>query len=94
MQTQHSWVTKGRKEELSGVSTYSPDLVSLEEENKRLKKQLALAEMEREILKKAAYLYPLGTSRRTVCQVRAHETLPQDLPLNDDGAINQCHGLL
>ena len=53
-QTLHSWVAKGRKGELSGISTYSPDLVSLQEENKRLKKQLALAEMEREILKKAA----------------------------------------
>jgi transposase len=54
MQTLHSWVNKGRKGELSGISTYSPDLVALQEENKRLKKQLALAEMEREILKKAA----------------------------------------
>ncbi len=53
-QTLHSWVAKGRKGELSGVSTYSPDLVSLQEENKRLKKELALAQMEREILKKAA----------------------------------------
>lgn len=54
LQTLHSWVNKGRKGELSGVHTYQPDLLSLQEENKRLKKQLALAEMEREILKKAA----------------------------------------
>lgn len=54
LQTLHSWVIKGRKGELSGVSTYSPDLVALQTEVRQLKKQLALAEMEREILKKAA----------------------------------------
>jgi transposase len=54
LQTLHGWVNKGRKGELSGISTYNPDLVALQAENKRLKAQLALAEMEREILKKAA----------------------------------------
>ena len=51
----YSWVNKGRKGELSGVGTYNPDLVALQTEVRQLKKQLAAAEMEREILKKAAY---------------------------------------
>jgi len=46
---------------LAGVSNYSPDIVALQEENKRLKKQLALAEMEREILKKAAAYFAKDT---------------------------------
>ncbi|EXR58466.1 hypothetical protein J678_3698, partial [Acinetobacter sp. 1424608] len=33
---------------------YSPDLNALLEENKKLKQQLKIAEMEREFLKKAA----------------------------------------
>ncbi len=49
LQTLHSWVNKGRKGELSGVGTYSPDLVALQTEVRQLKKQLAAAEMEREI---------------------------------------------
>jgi transposase len=61
MQTLHSWVTKGRKGELSGISTYSPDLVALQTEVCQLKKQLAAAEMEREILKKAAAYFARDT---------------------------------
>ena len=97
LQTLHSWVNKGRKGELSGVGTYSPDLVALQTEVRQLKKQLAAAEMEREILKKAAaYLCPLGTLRGTPCQVRVHENLSQDLPFMRHGAIIGCqrHGLL
>ena len=30
LQTLHSWVNKGRKGELSGVGTYNPDLVALQ----------------------------------------------------------------
>ena len=65
MQTLHSWVNKGRKGELSGVGTYSPDLATLQEENKRLKRQLASAEMEREILKKAAAYFARDTLPNT-----------------------------
>lgn len=39
---------------LAGTQQYSPDLVALLEENKKLKQQLKTAEMEREFLKKAA----------------------------------------
>ncbi len=61
LQTLHSWVNKGRKGELSGVGTYSPDLVALQTEVRQLKKQLAAAEMEREILKKAAAYFARDT---------------------------------
>ena len=36
-----------------GTQQYSPDLVTLLEENKKLKQQLKTAEMEKEFLKKA-----------------------------------------
>ena len=39
---------------LAGTKQYSPDLNALLEENKKLKQQLKIAEMEREFLKKAA----------------------------------------
>ena len=61
LQTLHSWVNKGRKGEVSGVGTYSPDLVALQTEVRQLKKQLAAAEMEREILKKAAAYFARDT---------------------------------
>ena len=54
LQTLHSWVNKGRQGALSGISTYNPDVVALQTELRQLKKQLALTEMERDILKKAA----------------------------------------
>ena len=44
-----------RKQRLvQGTQQYSPDLVALLEENKKLKQQLKTAEMEREFLKKAS----------------------------------------
>ena len=65
LQTLHSWVNKGRQGELSGVGTYNPDLVALQTEVRQLKKQLAAAEMEREILKKAAAYFPRDTLPNT-----------------------------
>ena len=48
-------ITKQKLEQtLVGTQQYSPDLVALLEENKKLKQQLKTAEMEREFLKKAA----------------------------------------
>ena len=61
LQTLHSWVNKGRKGELSGVGTYSPDLVALQTEVRQLKKQLAADAMEREIFKKAAAYFARDT---------------------------------
>ena len=65
LQTLHSWVNKGRKGELSGIGTYNPDLVALQTEVRQLKKQLAAAEMEREILKKAAAYFARDTLPNT-----------------------------
>lgn len=54
MQTLSNWHNKAKAGTLEGTQQYSPDLVALLEENKKLKQQLKTAEMEREFLKKAA----------------------------------------
>ena len=54
MQTLSNWYNKAKAGTLAGTQQYSPDLVALLEENKKLKQQLKTAEMEREFLKKAA----------------------------------------
>jgi len=54
MQTLSNWYNKAKAGTLVGTQQYSPDLVALLEENKKLKQQLKVAEMEREFLKKAA----------------------------------------
>lgn len=54
MQTLSNWHNKAKAGTLTGTQQYSPDLVALLEENKKLKQQLKPAEMEREFLKKAA----------------------------------------
>ena len=54
MQTLSNWNTKAKAGTLAGTKQYSPDLNALLEENKKLKQQLKVAEMEREFLKKAA----------------------------------------
>ncbi len=53
MQTLSSWQNKANQGKLIGTQQYDPDLVAVLEENKRLKRQLKVAEEEREILKKA-----------------------------------------
>ncbi len=57
MQPLSNWHSKAKAGTLSGTQQYSPDLVALLEENKKLKQQLKTAEMEREFLKKAAAYY-------------------------------------
>ena len=54
MQTLSNWYNKAKAGTLVGIKQYSPDLVALLEENKKLKQQLKITEMEREFLKKAA----------------------------------------
>ncbi len=54
MQTLSNWYNKAKAGTLVGTQQYSPDLVALLEENKKLKQQLKTAEMERVFLKKAA----------------------------------------
>ena len=56
MQTLSNWNTKAKAGTLAGTKQYSPDLNALLEENKKLKQQLKIAEMEREFLKGSSVL--------------------------------------
>ena len=53
MQTLSNWHNKANQGKLVGTEQYDPELMSALEEVKRLKRQLKIAEEEREILKKA-----------------------------------------
>ena len=53
MQTLSNWNNKDNQGKLAGTEQYDPELIAVIEENKRLKRQLKVAEEEREILKKA-----------------------------------------
>ena len=53
MQTLSNWHNKANQGKLEGTAQYDPELIAVIEENKRLKRQLKVAEEEREILKKA-----------------------------------------
>ena len=52
-QTLSNWHNKANQGKLVGTKQYDPELMSALEEVKRLKRQLKVAEEEREILKKA-----------------------------------------
>jgi transposase len=64
-QTLSNWITKSRHGELSNGSSDSASTDVLEAENKRLRKALAVAEMERDILKKATAFFAKDTMRGT-----------------------------
>ena len=53
MQTLSNWHNQANQSKLAGTAQYDPELIAVIEENKRLKRQLKVAEEEREILKKA-----------------------------------------
>ena len=53
MQTLSNWHNKANQGKLVGTEQYDPQLIAVLEDNKRLKRQLKVAEEEREILKKA-----------------------------------------
>ena len=53
MQTLSNWHNKANQDKLAETEQYDPQLMAVMEENKRLKRQLKVAEEEREILKKA-----------------------------------------
>ncbi len=53
MQTLSNWQNKANQGKLIGTEQYDPEVIAVMEENKRLKRQLKVAEEEREILKKA-----------------------------------------
>ena len=50
MQTLLNWQNKANQGKLLGTEQYDPELIAVLEENKRLKRQLKVAEEEREIL--------------------------------------------
>ena len=53
MQTLSNWSDKANQGKLVGTDQYDPELIAVIEENKRLKRQLKVAEEEQESLKKA-----------------------------------------
>ena len=61
IQTLNNWVAKARHGTLVGAINHNPETICLEAEVKRLKKALAVAEMERDILKKATAYFAKGT---------------------------------
>ena len=53
MQTLSNWHNKANQGKLAGIEQHDPDLMAAIQEIKQLKRQLKVAEEEREILKKA-----------------------------------------
>tara|TARA_R110000751_G_scaffold123884_1_gene224940 strand:- start:348 stop:533 length:186 start_codon:yes stop_codon:yes gene_type:complete len=53
MQTLTNWHSKANQGKLIGTEQYDPELMAAIQEIKQLKRQLKVAEEEREILKKA-----------------------------------------
>ena len=53
MQTLSNWQNKANEGKLIGTKQYDPELMAIIEENKRLKRDLKVAQEERDILKKA-----------------------------------------
>jgi transposase len=53
-QTLSNWVFKARHGKLTGIDEHRKPVTDLEAENSKLKRELAEARMERDILKKAA----------------------------------------
>ena len=50
VQTLSNWQNKANQGKLVGTEQYDPELIAVLEENKRLKRQLKVAEEDREIL--------------------------------------------
>ena len=53
MQTLSNWQNKANEGKLIGTKQFDPELMAIIEENKRLKRDLKVAQEERDILKKA-----------------------------------------
>ena len=53
MQTLSNWQNKANEGKLISTQQYDPELMAIIEENKRLKRDLKVAQEERDILKKA-----------------------------------------
>lgn len=65
MQTYATWVNKARAGQLPKSPNHNSSYAALEAENQRLAKALKLAEMERDILKKAAAYFAKESQRGT-----------------------------
>ena len=50
MNTLANWHKKAESGVLGGTQNYSPDIIALQEENRKLRKQLKIAQEEQEIL--------------------------------------------
>jgi len=64
-QTLSNWITRARHGKVPSISSHNLETVTLEAEVKKLKKALAVAEMERDILKKATAFFAKDTMRGT-----------------------------
>ena len=62
MQTLSNWQNKSNEGKLVGTKQYDPKLMAILEENKRLKRELKVAEEERDILKKATAYFAKHSS--------------------------------
>ena len=62
MQTLSNWNNKAHQGKLIGTEQYEPDLMTALQEIKQLKRQLKVAEEEREILKKATAYFAKNSS--------------------------------
>ena len=62
MQTLSNWHNKANQGKLVGTEQYDPELMSALQEIKQLKRQLKIAEEEREILKKATAYFAKNSS--------------------------------
>jgi transposase-like protein len=90
MQTLSNWNTKAKAGTLAGTKQYSPDLNALLEENKKLKQQLKIAEMEREFLKRQQRTLP-----KKVSKVRLYETKKKIFFSNYlNGSITSCFSFM
>ena len=65
MQTLASWVAKAQAGQLPKTANHNSSFAALEAENQRLTKALKLAEMERDILKKATEYFAKESQRGT-----------------------------
>ncbi len=80
MTTLANWHRKAESGVLAGTQSYNPELIAALDEIKDLKKQLKIAQEEREILKKATATLP-----RTSSQVRLHAAESVKVQLNSHG---------
>ena len=60
MNTLKNWQTKANGGTLAGTDTYSPDIIALQAKNKELKKQLKIAQLQKDAAQAEARQWRLG----------------------------------